>query len=296
MLTLLYHNVLNKPADGLPVAGHQVMLATFREHIYKLRRLLLHPLDAQEQIMRGKTPQGVVITFDDGAAGIIEAGKILTEVGMAGVAFICPGAVSGGLWFYRLADALVRASVSRITWRGSELPLALSEEKRLAYARLSSELFDLPSEEREECLRMVVGACEPIPGAPVAALSVLNKEGLKRAAETGGVIFGNHSWSHPNLVKLSGAELMHEVRAAHDWLESSGMPCLPWFAFPRGSYDASVRQIVHRFCPVAFGARAREDAPEVWPRTAIYKMDAHRLRFALKTAWGGRLRACLPVG
>lgn len=269
------------------------MLDTFREHIDNLRRVLLHPREVHDELMRGKSPRGVVITFDDGAAGIIEAGKILAKVGTAGVAFICPGAVSGGLWFYRLADALVRASVSRLTWQESELPLALPGEKRSAYQRLSSELFDLAVGEREDCLVRIVSECRPMAGAPLPSLTVLDQKGLERAAETGGVMFGNHSWSHPNLVKLSTGELMNEVHAAHDWLGSSGLPFLPWFAFPRGSYDARVRKVVAQVCPVAFGAKARESSPDVFPRTSIYDLDANTLRFTIKTAWEGRLRTLL---
>lgn len=295
VLTLLYHNVLSEPADGLPVAGHQVTVDAFREHIYRLRRILLHPREVHDELMRGKNPQGVVITFDDGATGIIEAGKILAEVGTAGVAFICPGAIGGGLWFYRLADALVRASVTRLTWGGTELPLALPGGKQSAYKRLSTELFDLPAVERNDCLTRIVSGCRPKAGDPLPSLSVLDQKGLERAAETGGLIFGNHSWSHPNLVTLSSAELMYEVQAAHHWLESSRLSCLPWFAFPRGSYDARVRKVVSQFCPIAFGAKVREASPDVFPRTSIYHLDANKIRFTIKTAWEGRLRTILPV-
>jgi peptidoglycan/xylan/chitin deacetylase (PgdA/CDA1 family) len=289
MLTLLYHNVLTDPA-ALPVADSQVTLETFSKQVSRHRRHLLHPLEVHEQLIQGKTPDGFLITFDDGAAGIVDAARVLAELGTAGVAFVCPGALESGLWFYRLADGLSRATVSRLSWREYDLPLATPRDRFVAYRVLSAELFDAPAATRDEKLAAILNTLQLPAGNPDPALATLDKPGLRRAAETGGLFFANHSWSHPNLVKLDAAELEHEIGAAQDWLRDSRLPSLPWFAFPRGAHDARVRRAVADVCPLAFGANAKESDPGVRPRTYLCEADSNRLRFAAKTAWSGRLR------
>jgi peptidoglycan/xylan/chitin deacetylase (PgdA/CDA1 family) len=289
MLTLLYHNVLKASAEGLPVAGHQVTIETLQWHVDCFRARLLHPLEVHDQLRRGKIPNGVLITFDDGAAGILDAGRILAEIGIPGVAFICPGALNGGLWFYRLADLLVRARVPRLRWREFDLSLTQPKEKCEAYMSLSSKLFDWPNRVRDEGLAEIEAAARIDERAPHPALTTLDEAGVRRAAETGGLFFANHSWSHPNLVELPMADLTHEVEAAQSWLESSGLPTLPWFAFPRGNYDGRVNKVVAKFCPVMFGANATERESRVLPRTYIRGAD-NFIRFAAKTTWEGRFR------
>jgi peptidoglycan/xylan/chitin deacetylase (PgdA/CDA1 family) len=293
MLTLLYHNVLTDPGDGLPVAAHQVTIQTFRRQIHRLRDRLVHPLEVHDQLRHGKKPRGVLITFDDGASGIEDAARVLAEVGTPGVAFICPGALTDGLWFYRLADSIVRATVPRLRWRQFDLSLAQVVEQCKAYATLSKELFDWSPSIRDEGLAEIEAAAELPDDVPHAALTTIDEAGVRRAAKTGGLFFANHSWSHPNLVKLSRAELTQEIEAAQCWLESSALPVIPWFAFPRGNHNAGVTRLVTQFCPVVFGASAREREPRVLPRTYIQEADSNPVRFGAKTAWEGRLRRYL---
>jgi hypothetical protein len=238
-------------------------------------------------------PDGFLVTFDDGAAGIVEAGKILAQLGTAGVAFICPGALRSGLWFYRLADGLSRTPVPRLIFRRFNLSLATATDRFDAYRALSTELFDASCAVRDELLAELLDTMELPTGDPNPALTTLDETGLHRAAETGGLFFANHSWSHPNLVNLSATELEREIGAAQSWLEESGLPILPWFAFPRGTHDARVRRAVASVCPIAFGASASKSEAQVLPRTYLCQADSNRLRFAAKTAWRGRFRRLL---
>jgi hypothetical protein len=294
LLTLLYHNVLTDPAN-IPIAESQVTLKTFTRHMIRFRRRLLHPGEVHDQLVRGKVPDGILVTFDDGAAGIVDAGRTLAKLGRVGVAFVCPGALRSGLWFYRLADGLTRSTVPRVRCRRYDLLLVTAMDRFSAYRLLSKELFDMSSSQRDDLLRDLLNELRLPPGNPPPALRTLDEAGLRLAAQTGGLVFANHSWSHPNLVSLAGAELTYEVENAQSWLKSSGLPTVPWFAFPRGTHDERVRQEVARSCPVAFGASAREQDQSVLPRTALCELDSNPLRFALKTVWGGRLRHSLPI-
>lgn len=290
MLTLMYHNVLTRSADHVPVAEGQVTIETFSKHVMRLGKKLLHPLDVHEQLLRGKVPNGVLITFDDGAAGILDAGKVLASIGAVGAAFICPGALSSGLWFYRLADALARAEVSRITWQANDFCLTHPLDRLNAYKTISTQLFDLSATIRDDCLGELVKGLRLPSGESSPALTTLDQSTVRHAADTGGLIFANHSWSHPNLVKLSPAQLEREVIDAQLWLQSSGLPIVPWFAFPRGEYNASVVELVTKCNLVAFGATPTELDARVLPRTYIWEGDSRRIRFLAKIAWEGRLR------
>jgi peptidoglycan/xylan/chitin deacetylase (PgdA/CDA1 family) len=294
MLTLLYHNVLETAAPDLPVAGHQVTIDTFRAHLCRLRKNLLHPVEIHDDLVQGRIPKGVLITFDDGAAGIIEAGRILAEIGAVGVAFICPGALINGLWFYRLADSLARANIPHLIWRGINIHLTRSRERREAYVVLNKKLSDLSPKNRDEELAEIISALSVSESEPHPALTTLDPLLLQQAADTGGLVFANHTWSHPNLDKLCFSEQRFEIEAAQTWLASSGLPFLPWFAFPRGRYNALVSNAVAEVCPVAFGASAY-DQGSVHPRTYIRQADINLIRFTLKTVWDGHLRRCMRV-
>ncbi len=295
MLTLFYHNIVSAPVWDVPVASAQVTANTFRKHLAQFRGRLLDPFDVHEQLINGKTPRGVLITFDDGAAGIVEAGRILAQVGARGVAFVCPGALASGLWFYRLADALMRASVSSIRWQDSDLETSSRVHKLKAYKVIFSVIIDAPQRERDACLGRIIDDLCVSAEATLPSLATLNEASIREAERTGGLVFANHSWSHPNLATLPQEELTREIEQSHSWLVSSGLPTVPWFAFPCGSHDRHVRSEVARWCPVAFGADALENEEGVWPRTYLCELDSNPVRLAAKTAWEGSLRRTLRI-
>ena len=291
MLTLLYHNIVERRTEWLPVAGHQTSAEEFRLQIGRLRSKLLHPARVHEAMVKGETPRGVLITFDDGASGIVEAGKILAENGAVGVSFVCPGALNKGVWFYRLADGVCRSRVPLLRWNSLSISLNDHMEKRAAYKELSNQLFDLPEKARDERLDQILELLGPLDGNQNPGLTTLDEKGLREAADTGGMLFANHSWSHPNLTKLDDSELRREIEDAKESLDCLGLPTLPWFAFPRGSHDRRVRDAAAKSHAFSFGANAHDT--ETLPRTGIYAPDGSSLRFTIKTAGEGRLRKWL---
>ena len=241
--------------------------------------------------MAGKIPKGVLVTFDDGASGLSIAGQILASNNAAGVAFICPGTLDKGLWFYRLADALVRATADDLGWQGVRLPLVSVLEKQAAYRRISSVLFDRSPVERDQELECLLQSLHLKGDGPYSELRTLDEAGLRNAARARSLFFANHSWSHPNLAKLSNNELVQEIDRSANWLSNSGLPVINWFAFPRGSYNEKVRNTVQNKHPVVFGARGWEATPGVLPRVYLCEHDHSAIRFTMKTAGGGKLYA-----
>lgn len=287
----MYHHVLTMPDQGRPVAYGQIRLEALAAHLERLRGRLLDPRAVHEQIVCGHEPEGVLLTFDDGASGLLDAADALRSVGAVAAAFICPDAATRGLWFYRLAEALARTDVGKLKWGDRTLTLRAPAERRTAYRAISPRLFRMSPGQRDETLAGLFDALQVRPDGSLPTHRTLDTGSLKQLADTGAYVFANHSWSHPDLTCLSDMELRGEVEDADGWLRDSGLPVVPWFAFPRGMHDERVRAAVREVCPVAFSALPLERAPGVRARVGMSQLDAHPWRFAFKTAWGGRL-AC----
>jgi hypothetical protein len=293
MLALLYHNILSVRAGGFPVAGHQVTIDEFHAQMTRLQQKLLHPLYVQGQLLQGKIPKGILITFDDGAAGMVKAGEVLAEMGTAGVVFICPGGISSRLWFYKLADALVQTKEPHLSWKDLELNLRNPLEKLAAYSPISKRLFSVPIALRDDFLAEIESKLGVSDRLPHPALRTMDETELEQAAKTGGLFFGNHSWSHHNLTVLSPSELEKEIEGAFQWLLSSGLPTLPWFAPPRNCNSAGISKAILRHHMAIFTGNGTDCFPNV-PRVGIYDLDSNKIRFGLKTIAEGSLYFAIP--
>jgi peptidoglycan/xylan/chitin deacetylase (PgdA/CDA1 family) len=109
-----------------------------------------------------------------------------------------------------------------------------------------------------------------------------------------GVELGGHSMTHPDLSRVTGAALEHEISGCAAALEALGLPRPRFFAFPYGRHNESVRRVVREAGFVAaFSTHpglARSDGdPWQIPRLEIVNVD-HGRRFQRKVALAGALR------
>lgn len=75
---LMYHNILESSVPGIPVAGHQVTVDGFSRQMALVRDKVVNPQEVNDALVRGlPLPKGILITFDDGASGIVRASEIL---------------------------------------------------------------------------------------------------------------------------------------------------------------------------------------------------------------------------
>jgi peptidoglycan/xylan/chitin deacetylase (PgdA/CDA1 family) len=66
---------------------------------------------------------------------------------------------------------------------------------------------------------------------------------LAAAAKRPGISIGSHTWSHPNLTRLSPADLAHEMTRSLHWVRSEcGSSCVSWLAYPYGLESRNVRE------------------------------------------------------
>lgn len=60
-----------------------------------------------------------------------------------------------------------------------------------------------------------------------------------------GFEIGNHSWAHPNLLKLTAAQIQEQVNLTQQAIASLGIPAPTLFRPPYGAVNATVRSTIH---------------------------------------------------
>jgi peptidoglycan/xylan/chitin deacetylase (PgdA/CDA1 family) len=187
----------------------------------------------------GRDRPRVALTFDDGYCGAVTlAVPELHRRGLPATLFVAPGLLGRQtFWWDEVACAAggdgVAAALRRralVEWAGRGDRIR-AEAKRLG---LGLETARLPA-----CCR---SASEPE---------------LAAALVTPGISVAGHSWSHPNLAALDGAELEEELVRPLQWLqERFPHATIPWLAYPYGLDNLSVHR---RLGAAGYAAALRVD-------------------------------------
>jgi peptidoglycan/xylan/chitin deacetylase (PgdA/CDA1 family) len=143
---------------------------------------------------------------------------------------------------------------------------------------------------------MILGANTPLDGNTPAVLDVLRKyrvkatffvvgeqvrkyPGLVRTEYSEGHSVQNHSFTHPNLTKLTNAEIAQELRVTNQAITEAGVPRPHLFRPPYGKTDDRVRRV-----GASLGLRQirwTDKASEDWedpPPSVICKRVVSRVR------------------
>lgn len=219
-LVLAYHNVV--PDDALPSGDRSLHLrrSEFAAQLDLLqRRYPVVPLGTLLDGSADRRGPAVAITFDDAYRGALTHG--LDELGRRGLpatVFVTPGFVGGrAFWWDSLAgpsgDGLTASFRARALdeWRGDDTCI------REAAVREGRKAAELPAD-----------------------LRCVDDAELRRAARYPGITFGAHTWSHPNLTRIGGAELFAELGRPLAWLRERFTNTAPWIAYPYGLSTAPV--------------------------------------------------------
>jgi peptidoglycan/xylan/chitin deacetylase (PgdA/CDA1 family) len=162
------------------------------------------------------------ITFDDAYVGAVTLGVAeVVSRGLPATIFVAPAFVEGGtFWWDALADR----------------QQGLDSSVR---ARALNEFRGIDADVREGMARLGLLASSFIDRyARVASLSE-----IKAAADKPGITFGAHSWSHPNLTRLTSSELTDELTRPLEWIRRHIPASLPWLAYPYGLFDGRVAEV-----------------------------------------------------
>ncbi|HYR07210.1 MAG TPA: polysaccharide deacetylase family protein [Longimicrobium sp.] len=219
-LVLAWHGVV---PDGEPAAGERSLHVARRRLAEQLDALLrTHDVVPLAEVLapaRGGRPRAA-LTFDDAYAGAVTAGVAeLAARGLPATFFAVPAmAGADGFWW----DALVPPGAEALppAFRAEALDRARGRDAAVRALARSRGLRE-----------------HPLP--PHARPASLPE--LRAAARVPGISIASHSWSHPNLARLSAEGVEDEIRRPLRWLgEHLPSASIPWLSYPYGRWTAEV--------------------------------------------------------
>jgi peptidoglycan/xylan/chitin deacetylase (PgdA/CDA1 family) len=222
-LVLAYHNVVpDGAAPGGDASLHLPREAFARQLDALVRDYDVVPLDRilEDTGARRARPR-VAITLDDAYRGAMTVGvEELEQRGLPATVFVAPALVGGpGFW-----------------WDAFAIPEA-DRTARTFRARALEEWGGKDPEVRRRASALGVPEREVPPHAAPATA-----DELRAAARHRGLRFASHSFTHPNLCRLRGPELLQELTRPLAWLRERFADVVPWLAYPYGLSSPAVEQ------------------------------------------------------
>lgn len=223
VLILVYHNIV---PDGVAIGGDTSLhlpREVFAAQLDLLRETHdVVPLEAVlvDGVAGARRPQAV-ITFDDAYRGALTVGiREVVDRGLPATVFVAP-AFMGGQFFWW--DAL--------TASGARGPTESFRARALNECRGVN-----------EAVRRWAEACGYQPQALPDVAACASEDELRAAALQPGITFGSHSWSHPNLARLTPTELDEELSRPLAWLRERFTCVLPVLSYPYGLSSPTVQR------------------------------------------------------
>jgi peptidoglycan/xylan/chitin deacetylase (PgdA/CDA1 family) len=244
-LILAYHNVVPVGERLWGERSLHIAESTFRAHLEVLQAVsTIVPLD--ELLDEEGRPTGgprVSITFDDGYRGALTIGaRVLAEYDLPATFFLTPGlSPEEGFWWDRLAEQ-----------SGGTLPVGV----------------------RNHCLHELDGRHDqvvawassnglPSDPAPPLARAATREEVL--GVSSRGRSLGCHTWTHPNLARLSSSDRRNEFRRCREWIAALTGTEPRVTSYPYGLQSVEVhddaRAAGHRYGLCISGGFLSKDGP-----------------------------------
>lgn len=219
-LVLAYHNVV---PDDMPRGGDRSLhlrRADFAAQLDALRAT--HEVVPLAELFAARRSTGrprAVITFDDAYTGAVSLGvDELVRRALPATIFVTPAFVGGqSFWWDALADPIK----------------GLHPDVR---KRALDECRGVDA----DVLRWAVGTGTARPADVPPVARVASEAEILTAARRPGISLGSHSWSHPDLTRLTPRELAPELRQPLAWLRERVPEAVPWLAYPYGLVNPEV--------------------------------------------------------
>ena len=178
--------------------------------------------------MNADSPSGrplAAITFDDAYLGAVTIGvDELVERQMPATIFVAPAMLGRPAFWW---DALASSS-------GNGLPDEVRNEALITHRGIDADV-------REWARGMGLGV-RPVSDCARPA----TEEELAGAARRPGITVASHSWSHPNLTRLTVGRLEEELEKPLGWLRDRFDCSRPWLAYPYGLSSSEVETAAGR--------------------------------------------------
>jgi peptidoglycan/xylan/chitin deacetylase (PgdA/CDA1 family) len=221
VLILAYHNIIPDSVAAGGDSSLHLRRATFASQLDLLCDTCdVIPLERalQERAGPSRRPQAV-ITFDDAYRGAMTVGiQEVVDRGLPATVFVAPAFVGGRFFWW---DAL--------TPRGAPAPTDAFRARALNECR-----------GMDEAVRRWAEECGCQTQTLHDAVACASLEELHAAAAKPGITFASHSWSHPNLPRLTATELDTELSRPLVWLRERFDRALPVLSYPYGLSSLAV--------------------------------------------------------
>lgn len=218
-LILAYHNVVPDGFEGQGDRSLHLALSLFRRQLDLLQaHCRVTSLPDLLEYGPGLDRLSVAITFDDAYVGAVElALPELAQRGLPATLFVAPGLLGArSFWWDELAQG----------------PGGLSATRRRAALDTH--------QGRSDAVRAAFH--DPRSGTSLPQWYACAEETPVRSlAHSEGLTLGAHSWSHPNLTRLTAQELIPELTRPLEWLASTNARTLRALAYPYGLHSPEVQ-------------------------------------------------------
>lgn len=220
---LAYHNVVPEGAEVVGDASLHLPQRHFAEQLDLIQETCdVVPLDAllDSAAQDGGRPR-VAITCDDAYRGAVTVG--VDELALRALPvtiFVAPALVGANAYWW---DALAVGGALSESLRRRALEDHRGEDSAV---RRWAESQQRPLE------------------APGAFAAPASEAELAAALRHPGITLASHTWSHPNLTRLSAAEVEDELRRSLRWLRERFTRVIPWLSYPYGLSSPDVQNVV----------------------------------------------------
>lgn len=185
----------------------------------------------------------VALTVDDGYEDFYRfAYPVLRELDIPATIFVTTGFIDGKLhlWPDEVHALLQHADAGTKElggiWQGMRITLGSKQERERAWHQLADQLVYAPQPTRtqgiadlEKSLGLKISSLDMSPYAPMSWAQV-------RELHDAGFEIGDHTYSHPCLALLEGADLEREIQTSKALLEAKLGTPVRSFAYPNGTH------------------------------------------------------------
>jgi peptidoglycan/xylan/chitin deacetylase (PgdA/CDA1 family) len=232
---LMYH--------GIAVEGAQALAAQVR---YLARNFKVVSLEAMVNRLAGNraiSANEIVLTFDDGLRNnLTVVYPILRELQLPATFFVCPGMIGSGRWLWNHEARCRLKTLSNDALAEVRATLLAPDPSADGIVEWMKTLKPPQRQRAEDCIRRATPAFQPTAGQH-QAYDMMGWDDLK-SLDTGLIMIGSHTLTHPILTTLSTDEINAELRESRRCLEQKLGHTVDFFCYPNGSYDARVYEAV----------------------------------------------------
>ena len=254
-LTILcYHGIVR---SALPIPDYCFLdVKHFESQMHWLarNRFPVVPLsEALPDLLMGRlTEPTVALTFDDGYRNNLDVAlPILQKFNFPATIFVATGFIGSlkTIWPNRVLHALQSTAVEKVTWGGRSFQLSRIAGRKKANKLLQARVKELapaaPDEAAAEIERLLHVPENPDMGHD-SPFAMMDRDEIRRGADSGLLEFGAHSVTHPILSALDDERVRREVKQSVQAIRLMVPQPSPCFAYPNGRpVDFDSRCISH---------------------------------------------------